>query len=98
MRHQKDQKVRLSVTSVLVVTSSCQTGVGLTPTGWKLSCSLRQTRNTSPSTGTYMISSNDIRACIPARFNGRDTDLLVAEAVIDELENTEIPADGMTMN
>ena len=45
-----------------------------------------------------MISSNDIRACIPARFNGRDTDLLAAEAAIDELENTEIPADGMTMN
>ena len=45
-----------------------------------------------------MISTHDIRACIPARFNGRDTDLLAAEAVIDELENTEIPADGMTMN
>ena len=45
-----------------------------------------------------MISSNDIRACIPARFNGQDTDFLAAEAVIDELENTEIPADGMTMN
>ena len=54
--------------------------------------------NTSPSTGTYMTSSNGIRTCIPARFNERDTDLLAAEAVIDELENTEIRADGMTMN
>ena len=51
-----------------------------------------------PEYGDIHISSNDIRACIPARFNGRDTDLLAAEAVIDELENTEIPADGMTMN
>ena len=46
----------------------------------------------------HMISSNDIRACIPARFNGWDTGLLAAEAAVDVLENTEIPADGMTMN
>ena len=46
----------------------------------------------------HMISSNDIRACIPAWFNRRDTDLLAAEAVFDVLENTEIPTDGMTLN
>ena len=45
-----------------------------------------------------MISTNDIRVYIPARFNGRDTDLFAAEAVIGELENTEIPTDGITMN
>lgn len=46
-----------------------------------------------------MISSDDIRAYIPARFDGRDTDLLVAEAVFDVLENTEAPpVDGMTVD
>ena len=45
-----------------------------------------------------MISSSDIRSCIPARFNGRDTDLLAAEAALDVLENTLIHPDGMFIN
>ena len=45
-----------------------------------------------------MISTNDIRVYIPARFNGRDTDLLAAEAAFDVLENTLIHPDGMFVN
>ena len=45
-----------------------------------------------------MIFSSDIRSCIPARFNGRDTDLLAAEAAFDVLENTLIHPDGMSIN
>ena len=43
-----------------------------------------------------MISSSDIRSCIPARFNGRDTDLLAAEAALDVFENTLIHPDGIS--
>ena len=45
-----------------------------------------------------IISTNDIRKCIPARFNGRDTDFLAAEAAFDVLENTLIHPDGMLIN
>ena len=45
-----------------------------------------------------MISSSDISSCIPVRFNGRDTDLLAAEAALDVLENTLIHPDGMFIN
>ena len=44
------------------------------------------------------VFGNDIRACIPERLNGRDTDLLAAEAAFDVLENTLIHPDGMSIN
>ena len=45
-----------------------------------------------------MISTNDICAGIPSRFNGRSTDLLTAEAAFDVFENTLIHPDGMSIN
>lgn len=36
-----------------------------------------------------MIAANDIRACIPARFNVRDTESMAAEAAFGVLENAE---------
>ena len=48
--------------------------------------------------GIPMISTNDIRACIPAPFNGRDTDLLAGEAAFDVLKNTVINPEGMSIN
>ena len=43
-----------------------------------------------------MIYSNDIRACVPARFNGLDLHLLAAQSAFDVLVNNEAPpADGV---
>lgn len=35
-----------------------------------------------------MIAAKDIRACLPARFNGGDADLTAAEAAFDVINNT----------
>ena len=44
------------------------------------------------------IPANDIHTYIPARFNGRDTDLVAVEAAFDVLEYILTPpADGMAM-
>lgn len=37
------------------------------------------------------IAADDIRACLPARFGGRDPDLVTAEAAFDVLNNTAYP-------
>ena len=34
-----------------------------------------------------MIATKDIRACLPARFTGKDADLVAAEAAFDVLNN-----------
>ena len=34
-----------------------------------------------------MIAPKDIRACLPARFTGKDVDLVAAEAAFDLLNN-----------
>ena len=36
---------------------------------------------------TPMIAAKDIRACLPARFPGKDADLVAAEAAFDVLIN-----------
>lgn len=38
------------------------------------------------------IAPKDIRSCLPARFTGRDEDLVAAEDVFDRLNNTVPPA------
>lgn len=40
-----------------------------------------------------MVDAKDIRKCLPARFNGKDTDLLEAEAALDPLSNNISPAE-----
>lgn len=39
-----------------------------------------------------MIAANNIRSCLPARFHGRDSDLMAAEAIFDVLSNTAPPS------
>ena len=38
-----------------------------------------------------MIAAKNIRACLPARFHGHDSDLMAAEAAFDVLTNTANP-------
>lgn len=38
-----------------------------------------------------VVAAKNIRSCLPARFYGRDPDLLAAEAALDVLQNTAIP-------
>lgn len=38
-----------------------------------------------------MIAAKNIRACLPARFHGHDSDLMAAEAKFDVLTNTTNP-------
>ena len=42
----------------------------------------------------FIVAAKDIRACLPERFTGKDTDLVAAEAVFDELTNTTAPFGG----
>ncbi|CAN0227592.1 unnamed protein product [Ascophyllum nodosum] len=41
-----------------------------------------------------MVAAKDIRACLPERFTGKDTDLVAAEAAFDVLTNTATPTAG----
>ena len=42
-----------------------------------------------------MIAAKDIRACLPARFTGKDSDMVAAEAAFDVLN---IPAASTTQD
>ena len=39
-----------------------------------------------------MVAAKNIRACLPERFSGKDTDLVAAEAAFDVLTNTAAPS------
>ena len=41
-----------------------------------------------------MVAAKDIRAYLAERFTGKETDLVAAEAVFDELTNTAAPTGG----
>lgn len=39
------------------------------------------------------IDPKDIRKCLPAKFDGKDADLLAAEAALDPLSNKDPPTE-----
>ena len=74
---------------MLAVTSSFQTGVELHTYYWaEMVGSFQASFEHIPDFGAIPnIAANDTRACLLARFSGKDADLVAAEAAFDVLNN-----------